>query len=136
MVSTSTCRCSASSPAAGHTTLDLPSIQAARVNTAETLADVVRTVWIASRLKNTAAKYDPKIKEYMSFCKHIYRTSPVFSWYTVGTEKVFLFLFYHAFHEQYVHGGKLCKQEHGFSGAVYNRVTTQWATYQDQFQRG
>jgi hypothetical protein len=136
MVNTRARGCSASSPAAGHTTLDLPSVQAARVNTAETLGGVVHTVRIASRPKNTAVAYDPKIREYMSFCEHVYGTSPVSSRYTVGTEKVFHFLFYHAFREQYVRGGKARKQEHGFSGADYDRVTTQWATYQDRFERG
>jgi hypothetical protein len=51
MVSTRARGRSVSSPAAGHTTLDLPSVQAARGHTAETLADVVHTVRIASGLK-------------------------------------------------------------------------------------
>jgi hypothetical protein len=127
---------SGSSPTSGHTTLDLPSVQAARVNTSTTLADVVRTVRTASRPKNTAVAYDPKTREYMAFCEHVYGNSPSSSRYTVGTEKVFHFLFYHAFREQYVRGGKARCEEHGFSPADYDRVTSQWAIYQDRFERG
>jgi hypothetical protein len=33
-------------------------------------------------------------------------------------------------------GGKVHKQEHGFSGADYDKVMMQWATYQDPFKHG
>ena len=124
------------SPAGGSTTLDLPALHAARVNTAERLANVVRTVWIASRPANTAMAYDPKNREYMAFCEHVYRGIPISSRYTVSTDKVFYFLFYHAFRNQYVRGGRSRSEEHGFSAADYDSVTTRWAHYQDRFERG
>jgi hypothetical protein len=124
------------SPAAGHTTLDLPAVHAARVNNAEVLAAVVATVRIASRPKNTSLAYDPKNREYMAFCDHAYVDSPISSRYTIGTEKVFLFLFYHAFRNHYDRGGKSRKEEHGFSGLDYDTVTSKWALYKSRFASG
>jgi hypothetical protein len=54
----------------------------------------------------------------------------------VGTEKVFYFLFYHALRNHDDCGGKSCTQEHGFSCANYNTVTTKWASYQGRFEHG
>jgi hypothetical protein len=128
---------SAISPAAGHRgALDLPAVQAARLSTAERLAEVVRTVRTNSRPENTSLAYDPKHREYMSFCDHVYRSTPIASRYTVGTEKVFNFLFYHAFRNHYPRGGKSRNEEHGFEVADYDIVTTRWASYQGRFERG
>jgi hypothetical protein len=124
------------SPAAGFTTLDLPAVHAARVNNAEVLAAVVATVRINSRPENTSKAYDPKNREYMAFCDHAYGDSPIACRYTVGTEKVFLFLFYHAFRDHYGRGGKSRADFHGFSGPDYDKVTTQWAAYKGRFARG
>jgi hypothetical protein len=127
---------SAISPAAGHNTLDLPAVHAARIITAEKLAGVVRTVRTNTRPENTSLAYDPKNREYHSFCDHVYASSPISSRYTVGTEKVFNFLFYHAFRNHYERGGKSRQSEHGFSIADYDTVTTKWASYQGRFERG
>jgi hypothetical protein len=119
-----------------HRIPDLPGVHAARVNNAEALAAVVATVRINSRPENTSKAYDPKDREYMAFCDHAYRDSPITSRYTVGTEKVFLFLFYHAFRCHYKRGGRSRSQEHGFSGTDYDAVLSEWSAYRGRFERG
>jgi hypothetical protein len=120
----------------GSSQLDFPAIQAARVANADLLARVVETQRIASRPANTASAYDPKNREYMAYCDHAYAYTPIHqSRYTITTEKVFHFLFYHAYRNQYKRGGRGNK-EHGFDTADYDRVTSEWGGYMSRFSTG
>ncbi len=80
------------SPAAAH---------ASALRTANILGGVVRTIVMASRPVNTALAYDPKQMEYDDFSDHVYKDYHISTRYTIGTEKVFLFLFYQAFRAKY-----------------------------------
>jgi hypothetical protein len=63
---------------------------------------VVCTIVMATRPLNTTLAYDPKAKEYNTFYNHVYKDYQPLTPYacTVGTEKVFLFLFFQAFPKQ------------------------------------
>jgi hypothetical protein len=115
---------------------DLPSVVAARVANASLLAQVVVTQRLNTRPVNTSSAYDPKNREYMAFCDHVYSHSPIQSRYTIGTEKVFEFLFYHAFRNQYKRGGRGNGLEHGFVTSDYDLVTSKWGSYMSRFSTG
>ena len=110
--------------------------QAAAQQNASQLAQVVRNFTVAHRPQNTQKAYDPKNDEYVDFCNHAYSSHGISTRYTVTTEKLFLFLFYHAFREQYKRGGMNHGRAHGFSGSDYDYVQETWATYQSQFDAG
>jgi hypothetical protein len=113
-----------------------PSSHAAAVRNAEILGGVVRTVVMATRPLNTTLAYDPKAKEYDTFCDHVYRDYPPSTRYTVGTEKVFLFLFYQAFRNKYKRGGLRKGVPHGFSTTDYDNVVAEWARYNSCLELG
>jgi hypothetical protein len=91
------------------------------------LGSVVRTVITATRPINTSLAYDPKAAEYNTFCDCVYSDYQPSTHYTIGTEKVFLFLFYQAFRNKCKKGGK--KGElHGFDFKDYTTVVNKWAS--------
>jgi hypothetical protein len=103
---------------------------------AEILGGVVCTVVMATRPLNTTLAYDPKAKEYDTFCGHVYHDYQPSTRYTVGTEKVFLFLFYQAFRNKYKHGGLAKGVPHGFSSTDYNTMVVEWARYKSCLESG
>jgi hypothetical protein len=115
---------------------DSPSAHAAAIRNAEILGGVVRTVVMATRPLNTTLAYDPKAKEYDTFCDHVYKAKSPSTRYTVGTEKVFLFLFYQAFRNKYKRGGISKGEPHGFDTGDYDTVVAQWARYNSCFESG
>jgi hypothetical protein len=66
-------------PAAAH---------ASALHTASILGGMVRTIVMATRPINTALAYNPKQKEYYTFCDHMYKDYHISTRYTIGTEKV------------------------------------------------
>jgi hypothetical protein len=109
-------------PAAAH---------ASALHTASVLGGVVGTIVLATRPVNTKLAYDGRQAEYYSFCKHVYKDSHDSTKYTIGTEKVFLFLFYCAFRDKYKCGGKkTAEPKDSFVTSDYDSITAQWSQYQ------
>jgi hypothetical protein len=113
-----------------------PASHASALRNAEILGGVVRTVTMAGRPLNTTLAYDPKAKEYYSFCDHVYADYHTSTRYTVGTDKVFLFLFYQSFRGKYKRGGRKKGVAHGFSSEDYDNVVSEWAGYKSCFDTG
>ncbi len=120
---------------------DLPAAaHASALRTANILGGVVRTIVMATRPQNTALAYDPKQNEFYTFCDHVYRDYHISTRYTIGTEKVFLFLFYQAFRAKYKCGGK--KKRSGtppvstFKPSDYDRIVEEWGGYSSRFELG
>jgi hypothetical protein len=67
----------------------------AALHNAEILGGIIRSVTMAMRpAVSTSLAYNPKQAEFDSFCDHVYSNyQPSMCYYTIGTEKVFLFLF-------------------------------------------
>jgi hypothetical protein len=91
---------------------------------------------MATRPLNTTLAYNPKAAEYHTFCDHLYSGLHKSTRYTVGTEKLFLFLFYQSFHNKYKSGGLKQGECHGFDAADYDHVVGQWARYKECFDTG
>jgi hypothetical protein len=105
-----------------------PAAHASALHNAKILGGMVCTVVMATRPLNMMLAYNPKVKEYHAFCDHLYRGYHESMRYTIGTEKVFLFLFYQAFSNKYKRG-----EVHGFESAGYYLVVGEWARYKTYF---
>lgn len=92
-----------------------------------TLQNIVDN-YLESLLKdNTQKAYAPKVLEFKAFCDHQYSfLPPDISRYTVTSEKLYRFLFYHVFREKYTRN----RQTTGFDRTDYDRVTN---TYSNLF---
>jgi hypothetical protein len=66
----------------------------------------------------------------------VYRDYHISTRYTIGTEKVFLFLFYHAFRNKYKVGGKKTGEASGFITADYDYVIQTWGEYKARVESG
>ena len=93
------------------------------------LAEAVKRLTNQTREGNTAVAYDPKTAEYYAYCDHEYGHAHVQSRYTVTQEKLFDFLFYHAFRNKYPVGGSTRKNAHGFKPLDYDVVRTFYAAH-------
>lgn len=88
---------------------------------------IVHQINRKTRRANTAAAYDPKAEEWGQFVDTVYCSQHASIRYTVTSEKLYRFLFYHAFRNKYnrkrKHGsGKTNMSKHGFNYEDYTRV--------------
>jgi hypothetical protein len=95
----------------------------------ELLSRIVGQVTHQSRGENTPLAYDPKQAEFYTYCDHAYLGVHEQSRYTVTSIKLFDFLFYHSFRNQYPRGGGTRGKAHGFDITDYDHVRTTYASY-------
>lgn len=93
---------------------------------------VVREINLNNRKTNTRLAYDPKVAEYEAFCDYVYPHVAQSTRYTVDSNRLFKFLFYHSMRNKYNIGGAKTTGHHGFDAADYDRV---WQSYQLSVER-
>lgn len=98
---------------------------------------IVERLHKKNRKPNTALAFDPKAREWFQYCKDVYCHEAEYQRYTVTSDKLHNFLFYHAFRNKYnrkeQNGEKTNKGEHGFDFQDYQDVTSKYVKHYEEY---
>jgi hypothetical protein len=80
------------------------------------------------RKDNTQKAYEPKVNEYKDYCDHVFWFNDATVRYTVTSETLYRFMFYHVFRDKKPSLGKKRGELSSFDRADYDRVVSRYTS--------